>query len=450
MKDASLRADDGYVHLEDYAVIGDGRSAALIATDGSVDWWCAPCLDAPPLFDRLLDAHHGGSFCVSPREVVSVSRAYRASSNVLESVYSTRTGRLKITESLNSGAAGRLPWSELARRIEGIEGEVSVDVLFKPGTRAGTVTPWQSSSATGTVFHIDSVMVMLRASCDLLINEEDDRGVCGSLTVRHGDNEIIALLVSSDESLPVPALDDIDQRIDRSDQEWREWSANLPYDKGYRDQVVRSALALKFLWFSPTGAISAAVTTSLPERIGGDKNWDYRYAWIRDAAYTIKAFLRVGALPDAKAGFSWLMATIRKHGLPLRPCYTLRGELVPGEHEVDLPGYRDSQPVRTGNTATDQLQLCLYGDIFEMTARFVEAGHVLDPSTAHELFTLANACADQWLMKDNGFWELKKRPTTQSRRLSAGWPWTAQSGSPITTISPQRCVRAGSGSVIGS
>lgn len=403
-----IRSDDGVVPIKDYAVLGDGRSSALIAADGGVDWWCAPCLDAPPLFDRLLTGPAGGCFCVTPRDITQTQRRYLEGSNVLETVYTTTTGRLRSTESLNSGAAGRLPWSEFGRRLEVLEGTVEVDLHFRPGTRAGKVTPWQSTSATGTVFHIGPVMAMLRTSCQLQVETNSDREVRGRLSLAAGQREVVALLVSSDESLPVPPLSQIDGRIDRSDAEWREWSSSLSYNNGYKAEVIRSALALKFLWFSPTGAIAAAVTTSLPERLGGDKNWDYRYAWVRDAAYTIKAFLRVGALPDAKAGFSWLMRTIRKHGPQLRPCYTLRGELVPDERHIDAAGYAGSSPVRVGNLATDQLQLCLYGDVFEMTARFVEAGHVLDPATAHELFVLANACADNWMQKDNGFWELEE------------------------------------------
>ncbi|MEE7559800.1 glycoside hydrolase family 15 protein, partial [Xanthomonas sp. Kuri4-2] len=413
---------DGQAPIAAYAVLGDGRSAALVAADGQIDWWCAPCLDAPPLFDQLLDAPGGGYFALTPRDIERVERRYRDDSNVLETLFHTATGRARLTESLNSGAAGRLPWSELARRVDGLAGEVVFDLAFHPGTRAGSVAPWMSDTPNGRVFHIGPVMAMLRHSDELQVAHCDDRGVTGELRVQAGDRRLVALLASQDESLPVPPLADIDGRIDRSDQEWREWVGNLCYDNGYGPEVIRSALALKFLWFSPTGAIAAAVTTSLPEQIGGDGNWDYRYAWIRDAAYTIKAFLRVGALPDAKAGFSWLLTTIARHRPGLRPCYTLRGDLVPDEREIDVRGYRGTQPVRVGNTANDQLQTCLYGDVFEMTARFVGAGHILDPETAHQLFELGNECADAWMRKDSGFWEL---PELQHYTMSKLECWMA-------------------------
>jgi len=404
---SDLRDAAGHAPICSYAVIGDGRSAALIAPDGCVDWWCAPCMDAPPLFDQLLDASGGGRFALTARDATAVTRRYLPGSNVLESIISTPTGKVRLTESLNSGSAGRLPWSELARRLEGLEGTVIFDLRFQPGTRAGHCSPWKSETPNGCVHHVGPVMTMLRHSDALSISVHDDRCVVGSLEVAAGQREVVALLASQDESLPVPPLHEIDQRVDRSHEEWQEWARALTWDNGYHDDVVRSALALKFLWFSPTGAIAAAVTTSLPERIGGDKNWDYRYAWVRDAAYVIKTFLRIGALPDAKAGFSWLMKTINRHRPGLHPCYSLRGERVDHETHIDVAGYRDSQPVRIGNTATDQLQTCAYGDVFEMASRFVGAGHVLDPTTSRLLFELAEECADGWMRKDSGFWELE-------------------------------------------
>lgn len=408
MSELDFKRDaQGFFPPATYAAIGDGRSTALVAPDGSIDWWCVPCLDAPPLFDRLLDAPDGGRFSVSPRALLAVERRYRDGSNVLETLCRTETGTARITESINSGPAGKLPWVELARRIETLAGEVQFDVCFQPGTHAGTSSPWSSQTPNGRVFYVDRLMIMCRLPGQALIHALTDRGLHAELIVRQGQRYTLALLAAEGEALPVPPIEDIDRRIDRSDREWREWSDELTYEGRYRELVVRSALSLKFLWYSATGGIVAAVTTSLPEQIGGTSNWDYRYAWVRDAAYTIKAFMRVGATADAKAAFSWLMRTIRAHGPGLRPCYTLSGGRVPQEREVDLPGYEDSKPVRAGNTATDQVQLCLYGDVFEMVWRFTESGHVLDLDTAAQLYQLANDCANGWQQKDSGFWELK-------------------------------------------
>ncbi len=279
-----LRDANGYAPIHSYAAIGDGRSSALIAPDGSIDWWCAPCMDAPPLLDRLLDAPEGGRFVLQPRALEGVERHYREASNVLETRVRTATGTALVTESLNSGPAGRLPWSELARRVEGLDGAVTFDLIYKPGTRAGTCSPWMSDTPNGRVHHAGPVMTMLRYPTHTEITHCDDREVRGHLTLHAGDREVVALLASQDEVLPVPPLEEIDTRIDRSDREWHQWVDDLHCAASRRAEVMRSALALKFLWFSPTGAIAAAVIASLPERIGGDKNWDYRFAWVRDAS----------------------------------------------------------------------------------------------------------------------------------------------------------------------
>ena len=251
---------------------------------------------------------------------------------------------------------------------------------------------------------------------------EDDRRVVAELTTTPGSRATVAVLASANEPLILPPLASIDGRIDRSDQAWCEWSGNLTFEGRYRAEVRRSALALKLLLFSPTGAIAAAATTSLPERIGGDKNYDYRYAWIRDVAYSIKAFLRVGAIEEAKAGFSWLTATIRRHPGRPRVMYRLDGSLAPGEETLDLAGYAGSQPVKVGNDARDQLQLGVYGDILETAALFVEQGHVLDLVTRRLLADLTDQCADFWHRKDAGIWELKQDEHYTMSKMGC---WTA-------------------------
>jgi GH15 family glucan-1,4-alpha-glucosidase len=184
------------------------------------------------------------------------------------------------------------------------------------------------------------------------------------------------------------------------------WSEKIEYDGDRRSEFIRSILALKLLLFSPSGAIAAAATTSLPEGIGGKKNYDYRYAWIRDAGYTIKAFLAAGAQAEAKAAFSWLLKRLEEHGA--RVCYELNGAIVPGLSEIDVPGYRRSSPVQIGNAATDQHQHGIYGDIFETASRFVKCGNILDASSAELLSHLADQCADVWRKKDAGIWELEE------------------------------------------
>ncbi|UIL50680.1 MULTISPECIES: glycoside hydrolase family 15 protein [Pantoea] len=398
--------DNGFAGLGDYAAIGEGRSVALIAPDGSIDWWCAPNLDAKPLFDRLLDAGVGGYFQIVPREPYQVTRRYRDNSNVLETRYETDSGTVLLTESINSTLAGRLPWGELARRIEGVSGDVELEISLRFGTAAETRSPWIADTEKGKVFHIADVMAMFRTSDDIRITLLDDEQVCATLRTSAGSRSLCALLITENEPLAVPELSAIDQRIETSHTGWTSWVESLSYDGSYPALVKRSALSLKFLWYSPTGALAAAATTSLPEGIGGEKNYDYRYAWVRDACLIIKAFVYLGALEDCKAAFSWLSQTILRHGVRLRACYALNGDEVPEERFPPLSGYQDSQPVRVGNNARDQVQLSMYGDMLATAQLFIEAGHVLDITTSRMLGELANCCADHWRQKDCGIWEL--------------------------------------------
>ena len=408
--------------LDQYAALGDGRSIALVGSDGSIDWWCVPNMDSAAFFDRILDPEDGGRFSITPEDAFTVERHYREDSNVLEHIFKTASGSARVTDSLNSGISGRLPWSELARRIEGLSGRVTFAIEMRPGQRLDEASAWREPSSHGDVLHVDGIIVALRTDEQVERLADDDSGMLARHTTSPGSHTLVALLASADEPLILPTLKTIDQRIDRTDRAWREWSGNLIVDGPYASHVQRSALALKLLLFSPSGATAAAATTSLPERIGGDKNYDYRYAWIRDVAYTIKAFLRVGAVEEAKAAFSWLTTTIRRHEGGPRVMYSLDGSLAPEQEELDLPGYANSTPVLRGNKARTQLQLGIYGDILETAALFVDEGHVLDLVTRRLLADLADRCADLWHKKDTGIWELEDE---QHYTMSKMGCWTA-------------------------
>ena len=416
-----VRRDGEWLKLEQYAVLGDGRSAAIIGVDGSIDWWAIPNLDSVPFFDRLLVGDTGGRLSITPNEPFTVERRYLPDSNVLEQLFHSAGAVARVTSSLNSGISGRLPWSELAQRIEGVKGSMVFKVEFRPGQRLQQATPWRERNELGHVLHIDGVLAALLTTSDLERSIDEGQQVVGALVTSPGSRSLIALLASYDEPLILPPLDRIDFRIDRSDQAWREWAGKLDCGGLYQDAVRRSALALKLLLFSPSGAIAAAATSSLPERIGGDKNYDYRYAWVRDAAYTIKAFLRVGAVEEAKAAFSWMTATIRRHGA-IRTMYALDGGIAPAQQEIEVSGYRNSRPVLVGNDARTQLQLGVFGDVLETAALFVDKGHVLDLVTRRLLADLADQCADTWLLKDAGIWELEPQEHYTISKMGC---WTA-------------------------
>ncbi len=416
----ALRDADGYLPLEQYGALGDGRAVALSGADGSIDWWCVPNIDSPPLFDRLLSADDGGRYRIAPDGSYTVERRYRGDSNVLETIFTTDTGRAILTESLNSGVAGRLPWAELARRVEGVEGSVTFAIHLAFSRRWDTANPYWTRAGHHDLFHVATVQGLFLRTDNVRILSWDDTAVHASVTVHAGERATLGIVAGEAEPLVASPIADIDARIDLSDAEWRQWVGQLDHDGPYRDELVRSALALKLLLYAPTGAIVAAATSSLPERIGGDKNWDYRFAWIRDAGYTIKAFLRIGATGEAKAALTWLLKRLGD-GQP-QVCYTVGGQHVPMPVELDVPGYRKSRPVVLGNIAGGQHQHGIYGDIFETAGRFVACGHVLDTQSAETLSHLADECADRWRLKDAGIWEL---PEDQHFTMSKISCWQA-------------------------
>lgn len=395
---------DGYLPLARYGALGDGRSVALSGADGSIDWWCVPEMDSPPFFDRLLDAGQGGRFLLQPDEPFDVERRYLDDSNVLETTFTTPDGRARLTESLNSGTAGRLPWTELARRIEGLDGSVRFNLVMQPGRRGNTVSPYCSMIGGRVVLHVGHVMALFIHSEGVRF-EWSDEGVRGEVVVAAGERRTVAVVAGRNEPLVAPSIEEVDERIDVSHQAWRVWCKAVRFEGPDRPAFLRSALALKLLLYSPSGAIAAAATTSLPEAIGSDKNYDYRYAWVRDAGYTIKAFLTAGLQAEANAAFTWLLDQLRHLGT--RVVYTLDGHAVPDVRHVDVAGYRGSQPVVTGNAATAQRQHGVYGDIFETASCFVGNGNILDNVSAELLSHLADECADRWRTPDAGMWELQ-------------------------------------------
>ena len=418
---APQRDEGGWLPLEQYGALGDGRSVALIGLDGSIDWWCVPHMDSPPLFDKLLAPETGGFFSITPSEPFVAERRYLPGSNVLETIFITSQGRARLTESLNSGPAGRLPWAELARRIEGIEGKVDFVIAIDFGTQADTVSPYVAPNDNACVFHAGRILGMFLHDHHVHIERKDDMGVRAVLSLAAGQRSVVAIIAGRDEPLVVPPLALIDERIDGSHREWCQWSKGLVYDGPHQTQVIRNALALKLLLSSPSGSIMAAATSSLPERIGGSKNYDYRFAWIRDAGYTIEAFLGIGAQPEAKAAFTWLLRQLDEHGP--RVFYTLDGAIGDCVRPVDLPGYKNSPPV-VGNDARDQLQHGVFGDIFETARCFIDSGNILDSPSAMLLSGLADQCADCWRQQDAGIWELPEKQHYTMSKISC---WQALS-----------------------
>ncbi len=340
-----VRDDDGYAAIGDYAVLGDGRGAALVAADGAIDWWAVPRLDSPPAFAALLDPERGGSIELGPADPdATVARHYVAHTNQLQTTFTTSSGQVVMTDSLNSGSAGPLPWSELARRVEGIDGTVDLELTIRPGDGLRAWEPWAEDDPRGPILHAGKITLGVRCSPAIVLRVDHDQ-VSGSFTVEAGQRRLVGIVAAEADPLFMCDVDSIDHRIDITSASWRQWVSQVNWHGAGREQILRSVLALKTLVITETGATAAAATTSLPENVGGPKNWDYRFAWIRDAALTIDALAVFGVEEEVHAAVAWLLHAIRANGPDVHVMYTLGGDVPTEVRQPSVPGYRHSTPV---------------------------------------------------------------------------------------------------------
>lgn len=400
------RRTEGYAAIEDYAVVTDGRTCALSALDGRVDWWAVPTLDGTPVCAALLDCDDGGYLAVAPVGEFDVERHYIEGTNVLECTYRTSSGAIVVTNALNMGMTGRLPWTELAYRIEGVEGSVELAWEFRPGGQLRGEVPVISLehelpiARTGT----QTVAVMFDGPGPI---EASETSINSTVTVTEGTKVVLAIIATDGAPLYVPTLTSVDERLDATKDQWRIWSRQLDGDGRWHEAVSRSALVLKTLLAEWTGAIAAAATTSLPEQLNGDKNWDYRFSWVRDSSFAIDALINLKLSEEIHNAVAWLLEAITKNGPDLCVFYTLAGEADRKEETLKVSGYRNSQPVRSGNGAAGQTQLGNFGDVFDTVHRFASEGHLLDVTTQDVMDELAQTCCEMWRKPDSGIWELQ-------------------------------------------
>jgi GH15 family glucan-1,4-alpha-glucosidase len=405
----------GYAPIRDYAVIGNKRTAALVALDGTIDWLCLPALDAPSVFGALLDSRRGGRFTLAPAMPFEVSRRYVPGTNVLETTFFTASGVARVTDALSRPIARPLLWNQVIRRVDGLAGEVpfqwSVEPRFEYGTATGRADRRQD---VPLLIHGRTVIAV--QSCDAGEPVQDGADIRGAFTARDGDVAVLALGGFSDEPLALSRPEHLLASLDSSCERWRRWVAGIEYDGPWAPAVHRSALALDLLADDETGAIAAAATMGLPERIGGPRNYDYRYAWLRDANLTLEAMLAVGARDQVHVSLGWLLRTIRRTHPRLRPMYRLAGDPELPDESLDLEGYRGSKPVLLGNGAQDQLQLGNFGDVFDMAHHYVQDGHALAPEEGRRLAEIADFLCRTWTIPDASIWELPdQRDYTQAK-----------------------------------
>jgi GH15 family glucan-1,4-alpha-glucosidase len=414
--------------IEDYGIIGNCRSAALVSKYGSIDWLCWPRFDKPSIFAALLDRERGGNWRISPAADSAIERRYIPNSNVLETRFNTASGSAILVDVMPGTArASResilLPDYEILRRITCSAGELDIEIEFKPMADYGErKVQLRQFDGLGLRFSVGRGVYFLRSSVDLTIAD----GVAHARApLRAGESLRFSFSYSEQAPAVLPPLDaSFDERIDLSTKAWQKWSNHTVYEGEFRDTVVRSALALKLLSYAPSGAIIAAATTSLPELIGGDLNWDYRFCWLRDASFTIRALLELDYWDEAEDFLDWLLHATRLTQPELRILYSLYGDKAPVERELKhLSGYCGSRPVRIGNAARDQLQLDVYGEVIDAAAQFAFHGGHLDREMQQALIRFGNYIAQNWDQPDEGIWEPRcgRENHTHSRLLC----WTA-------------------------
>ncbi|MEF8795864.1 MAG: glycoside hydrolase family 15 protein [Salinivenus sp.] len=411
---ASYDTASAYAPIEDYALIGDCASAALVGRNGSIDWLCWPRFDSPSIFARLLDAGDGGHFQVRPVADFSVERRYLPDTNVLETTFTTERGVLRLTDLMpvaERAAYRRELWPEheILRRVECVAGTVEVDVYCDPRLDYARIDPaLDDRGPHGVFYNHEGAVLIVRSELPLVLAR--GRGALhGQVLLREGDRHFLSLTYDEGEPAVLPLLGEhAETKIERSVAFWRGWASRCEYDGPYRDAVVRSALTLKLMTFAPSGAIVAAPTTSLPEAIGGTRNWDYRYCWLRDAALTLRALYELGYEEEGRAFFSWLLHATRLTAPSLSVLYDVYGNDHVEERTLDhLEGYRGSSPVRIGNGAHDQLQLDTYGELISAAYEFVRREQRLDSWHARLLRTLGNEVCERWREPDEGIWEVR-------------------------------------------
>ncbi|MFN2557035.1 MAG: glycoside hydrolase family 15 protein [Nitriliruptorales bacterium] len=409
----SSQAAEGYPPIREYALLADCFSAALVSRSGSIDWCCLRRFDNASVFGRLLDWDRGGFFSLAPRAVQETSRRYLDDSLILETTIVTAGGRLRIYDAFIVRRGGSIePPHRLIRVVEGLEGASIVDVIIEPRFDYGTLRPWIRRHEEGAYSAIGGDDAIVISSDVELQVDHENHSFSGSFEVLAGQRVRFSL----DSQLPHVlestrvAKEEIDRALDDTRRWWHDWQQHTVADGPQTALIRRSAAVLKGLTCAPTGAIIAAPTTSLPEEIGGARNWDYRYAWIRDSALTVEALTLVGH-PEVAQGFlDFVMRSTAGHADDLQIMYGCYGgrRLVEVQLE-DLDGYRRSRPVRVGNAAADQVQLDSYAHILVL-ARHWHDGKDFDEDEWRFLSSVADAAASRWREPDHGLWEVRGQP----------------------------------------
>ncbi|MEC4017719.1 glycoside hydrolase family 15 protein [Streptomyces sp. H27-D2] len=391
--------------IEDYALIGDLQTAALVGRDGSIDWLCLPRFDSAACFAALLGDQDNGHWRIAPAgagESSCTSRAYRGDSLVLETFWETGTGTVKVIDFMPQRDIA----PDVVRIVEGVSGQVEMEGVLRLRFDYGSAVPWmrQAEECRVAVAGPDSVWLRVEPPVPTYGKDFSTRS---EFTVSAGERVAFVLTYHPSHE-PRPELIDPFESLEHSLEDWHDWSSRCQYEGPYREAVIRSLITLKALTYAPTGGIVAATTTSLPEEIGGVRNWDYRYCWLRDSTLTLNALLATGYLDEAAAWRDWLLRAVAGSPGDLQIMYGLAGERRLPEAELPwLAGYERSAPVRTGNGAVNQLQLDVYGEVVDSLFLARAAGLTSQTHAWNVQRVLLDFLETRWRQPDEGLWEVR-------------------------------------------
>jgi len=401
-----------YQPIENYGIIGNMRTAALVGMNGSIDWYCYPHFDSPSVFGAILDHNKGGHFQVCPvGNHVRNKQFYWPSTNILVTRFLLPDGIAELEDFMPVGLPAESPWNgHLCRRIHCVKGAVRVLVLCRPAFGYGRENHETRLDVNGASFNLASSTLTLSTAVPL--KHDGHGGVTAEFVLEEGKSQVFILRADSCVLCPPPEME-AEELIQTTLKFWRNWLSSCTYQGRWREQVERSALALKLLTFEPTGAIIAAPTTSLPEVIGGTRNWDYRYTWVRDAAFTVYGFLRIGFRKEAAAFMNWVETYASKNSRPNEPVpvlFTIYGDCQIPEQALDgWEGYRGSSPVRIGNAAVSQFQFDVYGELMDAFYLFNKYVSPIAYDPWVRIRSRLDWICDNWQRPDAGLWEMRNR-----------------------------------------
>ncbi|GJE36279.1 GH15 family glucan-1,4-alpha-glucosidase [Methylobacterium persicinum] len=392
--------------IEDYALLGDGRSAALVSRKGSIDWLCWPRFDAAALFTSLLGTREHGFWEIRPEaEHVETSWAYRQGSLVLETRHKTRQGEVLVTDFMPTGDG-----PHLVRLVQGVHGRVAMRMEMAVRFDYGSAVPWVSHSELGDLRAVSGPhKVVLRT--DVRLHGTEQQTTVGEFTLHAGEHRRFVLSYGPSHE-PDPSPMEPRAALEATDQAWRDWSKRCRAEGTPWDPLIqRSLLTLKALIYHPTGGIVAAPTASLPEGLGGERNWDYRFCWLRDSTLTLIALMDGGYIEEARSWLNWLLRAVAGNPEQAHILYGIGGERLLPEIELDwLPGYENSKPVRIGNAAAAQFQLDVYGELFDALYQAHARGLPVSEDGRRVGLAILGHLETAWTRPDEGIWEVRGGP----------------------------------------